>query len=67
MAEPDVFEFYRVIATPKQIEAAAKQAYLNNRASDTPWEGVEEHHKEAWRAKVKTVVEAALNAERRVT
>lgn len=49
-------------ATDTQIEAAAKQAYENNRAGEVEWRDVPEKFKNDWRAKVRSVVEAALNA-----
>ena len=49
-------------ATAEQIEAAAEAAYVQNRAGSTAWSVLSEKHKQDWRAKVKAVVEAALNA-----
>jgi hypothetical protein len=46
----------------RQIEAAAKQAYLNNRAGKTSWEDLDNNKKDAWRVKVRPIVYAALNA-----
>lgn len=50
-------------ATDAQIEAAAKQAYMNNRAGTTDWHDVSEKHKSEWRYRVRSVVEAAINVE----
>jgi hypothetical protein len=58
----DYFGLHVREPTERQIEAAAKQAYLNNRAGHTSWEDLEDRHKLAWRGKVKSVVRAALNA-----
>jgi flagellar biosynthesis chaperone FliJ len=62
MTVPDYFGLHVKKASEAQIEAAAKQAYLNNRAGRTSWENLDERHKKDWRTKVKPVVEAALNA-----
>lgn len=63
MTVPDYFGLHTKVATERQIEAAARVAYLNNRAGKTEWEALSEQHKKEWRAKVKTVVQAALNAD----
>lgn len=59
---PDHFGLFVRTATEGQIEAAAKVAYMNNRAGRTSWEELSERFKQDWRAKVKPVVNAALNA-----
>ena len=63
MSVPDHFGLYVRAATEGQIEAAAKVAYMNNRAGQTAWEDLSERHKKDWRAKVKPVITAALNAQ----
>ena len=52
----------KITASREQIEAAAKQAYMNNRAGTVEWQDVSEKHKAEWRARARSVVEAALNA-----
>lgn len=49
-------------ATEQQIEAAAERAYLNNRAGDTPWADLSARHKQDWRTKVTSVINAAFSA-----
>lgn len=51
-----------ITATDAQIEAAARQAYKNNRAGTIEWSDIQEKYRSEWRAKVRSVVEAALNA-----
>lgn len=48
-------------ATKEQIEAAAEQAYLNNRGGSKPWSDLSEQHKADWLHKVTSVVNAALS------
>lgn len=63
MSCPDHFGLFVRVASKGQIEAAAKVAYMNNRAGCTEWEALSEKHKRDWRAKVTPVITAALNAQ----
>lgn len=62
MTVPDHFGLHIREASKEQVEAAAKTAYLNNRAGRTSWEELSEKYKQDWRAKVRPVINAALNA-----
>ena len=50
------------MATEQQIEAGAEVAYRNNRAGSVKWLDLPEQYKLDWRAKVRPVIDAALQA-----